>query len=39
LGTSTRRWLDAQALKVAQGKLKQRTVDEHDRLLRTYVLG
>jgi integrase len=32
-------WLDAQALKVAQGKLKQRTVDEYDRLLRTYVLG
>ncbi|OAN40337.1 tyrosine-type recombinase/integrase [Mycolicibacterium iranicum] len=39
LGYYARGWLDAQALKVAQGKLKQRTVDEYDRLLRTYVLG
>jgi integrase len=31
-------WLDAQAVKVSQGKLKQRTVDEYDRLLRCYVL-
>jgi hypothetical protein len=38
-GHFARGWLDAQALKVAQGKLKQRTVDEYDRLLRTYVLG
>lgn len=38
-GYYARGWLDAQALKVAQGKLKQRTVDEYDRLLRTYVLG
>jgi integrase len=38
-GYYARGWLDAQALKVAQGKLKQRTVDEYDRLLRCYVLG
>lgn len=38
-GYYARGWLDAQALKVAQGKLKQRTVDEYDRLLRTYILG
>lgn len=31
-------WLGAQSVKVAQGKLKQRTVDEYDRLLRCYVL-
>ena len=37
-GYFARGWLDAQALKVAQGKLKQRTVDEYDRLLRTYIL-
>jgi integrase len=37
-GYYARGWLDAQALKVAQGKLKQRTVDEYDRLLRCYVL-
>ncbi|ACC42849.1 prophage integrase [Mycobacterium marinum M] len=36
-GYFARGWLDAQALKVAQGKLKQRTVDEYDRLLRTYI--
>jgi integrase len=38
-GYYARGWLDAQALKVAQGKLKQRTVDEYDRLLRCYVVG
>jgi len=38
-GYYARGWLDAQGLKVAQGKLKQRTVDEYDRLLRTYILG
>jgi integrase len=38
-GYYARGWLDAQALKVAQGKLKQRTVDEYDRLLRTYILA
>jgi integrase len=38
-GYYARGWLDAQALKVTQGKLKQRTVDEYDRLLRCYVLG
>jgi integrase len=38
-GYYARGWLAAQALKVAQGKLKQRTVDEYDRLLRTYILG
>ena len=38
-GYYARAWLDAQALKVAQGKLKQRTVDEYDRLLRCYVFG
>lgn len=37
-GYYARAWLDAQALKVAQGKLKQRTVDGYDRLLRCYVL-
>ncbi|OBK18584.1 tyrosine-type recombinase/integrase [Mycobacterium asiaticum] len=37
-GFYARAWLDAQALKVAQGKLKQRTVDEYDRLLCCYVL-
>jgi integrase len=37
-GYYARGWLDAQALKVAQGKLKQRTVDEYARLLRCYVL-
>ncbi|MBU8819900.1 site-specific integrase [Mycolicibacterium goodii] len=37
-GHYARAWLDAQAVKVSQGKLKQRTVDEYDRLLRCYVL-
>ena len=38
LGYYARAWLDAQAVKVSQGKLKQRTVDEYARLLRCYVL-
>ncbi|RIT14287.1 site-specific integrase, partial [Mycobacteroides abscessus] len=37
-GFYARGWLEAQGLKVAQGKLKQGTVDEYDRLLRTYIL-
>lgn len=37
-GHYARAWLDAQAVKVSQGKVKQRTVDEYDRLLRCYVL-
>lgn len=32
-------WLDQQAVKVSQGKLKARTADEYGRLLRCYVLG
>jgi hypothetical protein len=32
-------WLDAQSVKVAQGKLKGRTAGEYGRLLRSYVLG
>lgn len=32
-------WLDAQSVKVAQGKLKGRTAEEYGRLLRSYVLG
>lgn len=32
-------WLDQQAVKVSQGKLKERTADEYGRLLRCYVLG
>jgi integrase len=31
-------WLDQQAVKVSQGKLKSRTVSDYDRLLRCYVL-
>ncbi|WP_460356529.1 tyrosine-type recombinase/integrase [Mycobacterium sp. ZZG] len=38
-GYYARAWLDAQAVKVAQGKLKQRTAEEYERLLRCYVLG
>jgi hypothetical protein len=38
-GHYARASLDAQAVKVSQGRLKQRTVDEHDRLLRCYVFG
>ena len=38
LGYYARAWLDVQAVKVSQGKLKQRTVDEYARLLRCYVL-
>ncbi|PJK24403.1 tyrosine-type recombinase/integrase [Mycolicibacterium goodii] len=38
-GFYARGWLDAQGLKVAQGKLKQRTVDEYERQLHTYLLG
>lgn len=32
-------WLDQQAVKVSQGKLKGGTADEYGRLLRCYVLG
>lgn len=39
LGYYARGWLDEQAVKVSQGKLKARTADEYGRLLRTYVLG
>lgn len=38
VGYYARGWLDAQSVKVSQGKLKARTVDEYDRLLRCYVL-
>ena len=37
-GHYARGWLDQQAVKVSQGKLKERTVSEYDRLLRCYVL-
>ena len=33
-----RGWLDAQQVRVASGKVKQRTLDEYDRQLRCYVL-
>ncbi|WP_370499879.1 tyrosine-type recombinase/integrase [Mycolicibacterium sp. jd] len=38
-GFYARAWLDAQAVRVASGKVKQRTVDEYERQLHTYVLG
>ncbi|MGV0715907.1 hypothetical protein ABQE93_10920 [Mycolicibacterium sp. XJ662] len=38
-GFYARGWLDEQAVKVSQGKLKARTADEYARLLRCYVLG
>jgi integrase len=38
-GYYARGWLDEQAVKVSQGKLKARTADEYARLLRCYVLG
>jgi integrase len=38
-GYYARGWLDAQVVKVSQGKLKARTADEYARLLRSYVLG
>lgn len=38
-GYYSRAWLDAQRVKVSQGKLKARTVDEYERLLRCYMLG
>lgn len=38
-GFYARAWLDAQAVRVASGKVKQRTVDEYARQLHTYVLG
>lgn len=38
-GYYARGWLDQQAVKVSQGKLKARTADEYGRLLRSYVLG
>ena len=38
-GYYARGWLDQQAVKVSQGKLKARTADEYRRLLRSYVLG
>ena len=37
-GQYARGWLSVQQLRVASGKIKQRTVDEYDRLLRCYVL-
>jgi integrase len=37
-GYYARGWLDSQAVKVSQGKLKARTAGEYDRLLRCYVL-
>lgn len=38
-GFYARAWLDAQAVRVASGKVKQRTIDEYERQLHTYVLG
>jgi integrase len=38
-GYYARGWLDQQAVKVSQEKLKARTADEYGRLLRSYVLG
>lgn len=38
-GYYAKAWLDQQAVKVSQGKLKSGTADEYGRLLRCYVLG
>jgi integrase len=38
-GYYARGWLDEQAVKVSQGKLKKSTADEYERLLQCYVLG